>query len=204
MNQSSQPSTAERIKQAAVTMFTESGYEGTSMSEIAKEVGIKTPSIYAHFKSKEQLFLQLLEEGIADERSQFIRLRETTKLEQVWEQLYKVFDFFTDFERLTAGQAFLKRTMLVPPRHLRDQLRQQFINLEAEMDHNLSDLFRQGQNDGMIVLHDVEEMIAILYNGVDGLLVEYQIYNDSLFNQRKQLIWKSFMRMWTTTTGRKD
>ncbi|MFX3636402.1 MAG: TetR/AcrR family transcriptional regulator [Candidatus Pristimantibacillus sp.] len=202
MNQSSQPPTADRIKQAAVTMFTESGYEGTSMSEIAKEVGIKTPSIYAHFKSKEQLFLQLLEEGIADERSQFIMLSEATKQEQVWERLYKVFDFFTDYERLTAGQAFLKRTMLVPPRHLRDHLSQQIISLEAEMDHYLKDMIHQGQNDGSIVLRDAEEMIALLYNGVDGLLVEYQIYNDSLFNKRKQMVWRSFMRTWTTTDGK--
>ena len=46
--------TALRIKQTALGLFTEYGFEGTSMSDIAKAVGIKTPSIYAHNESKEQ------------------------------------------------------------------------------------------------------------------------------------------------------
>lgn len=47
--------TKERLIKAALELFSENGYEGTSVDQIAKAVGIKTPSIYAHFKGKEEL-----------------------------------------------------------------------------------------------------------------------------------------------------
>lgn len=88
-----EPSTAERIKQAALTMFTESGYEGASLSEIAKAVGIKTPSIYAHYKSKEQLFLQLIQEVIEEEREQYFKLLRDIEFVSSEQQLYRLFVF---------------------------------------------------------------------------------------------------------------
>ncbi|CAK7006374.1 MAG: hypothetical protein DELT_00254 [Desulfovibrio sp.] len=51
---------AERIKNAALLRFAAQGYDATSLAEIAGDVGIKTPSIYAHFSSKQDLFRQLV------------------------------------------------------------------------------------------------------------------------------------------------
>ena len=42
--------TKERLIKAALDLFSENGYEGTSVDQIAKAVEIKAPSIYAHFK----------------------------------------------------------------------------------------------------------------------------------------------------------
>ncbi|WP_434060455.1 TetR/AcrR family transcriptional regulator [Peribacillus frigoritolerans] len=48
--------TKDRIKEVACKQLAEKWYDGTPLSSIAQEVGIKTPSIYALFKSKEDLF----------------------------------------------------------------------------------------------------------------------------------------------------
>ena len=47
--------TKERLILAAMDLFSTKGYEGTSVEEIAKAVGIKAPSIYDHFRGKEDL-----------------------------------------------------------------------------------------------------------------------------------------------------
>ncbi len=47
--------TKERLILAAMDLFSVKGYEGTSVDEIAKAVGIRAPSIYDHFKGKEAL-----------------------------------------------------------------------------------------------------------------------------------------------------
>ena len=49
---------------AAAHRFCARGYDGTSMRDIAADVGIKAGSIYYHFKSKNELLVAVHEEGI--------------------------------------------------------------------------------------------------------------------------------------------
>jgi AcrR family transcriptional regulator len=55
-------STANDIKTSAIKLFSQYGYKQTTISKIAEEVSIKAPTIYSHYKSKEDLFLQIFEE----------------------------------------------------------------------------------------------------------------------------------------------
>jgi len=48
--------TKEKILEKALILFAERGYENVSVEEIAAEVGIKAPSIYKHYKSKQDIF----------------------------------------------------------------------------------------------------------------------------------------------------
>jgi Transcriptional regulator len=54
--------TKEIIIYRALTLFSDRGYEGVSMRDIASSVGIKASSIYNHFKSKEDIFNSIIEE----------------------------------------------------------------------------------------------------------------------------------------------
>ena len=54
-------STKEKILETALTMFAKNGYNGTSMEQIAQDVGIKTPSLYKHFKGKEDILNSLID-----------------------------------------------------------------------------------------------------------------------------------------------
>ena len=55
------PSTAERILDAAEDLFAEKGYSATSLGDVADRVGIRSPSLYNHFKNKEALYEAVLE-----------------------------------------------------------------------------------------------------------------------------------------------
>ena len=54
-------STKEKILETALTLFAENGYNGTSMEQIAQDVGIKAPSLYKHFKGKEDILNTLID-----------------------------------------------------------------------------------------------------------------------------------------------
>lgn len=56
--------TAERILDAAEALFAEHGFAGTTLRGVASVVGIRTPSLYNHFPSKESLYSAVLERGL--------------------------------------------------------------------------------------------------------------------------------------------
>jgi len=53
--------TKEKILDEALTLFAEKGYDGTSMDLIAERVGIKGPSLYKHYKGKEEILNALID-----------------------------------------------------------------------------------------------------------------------------------------------
>lgn len=50
------------ILKKALELFSESGYDSVSVGEIARAVGIKAPSLYNHFPSKQAIFDAIVEE----------------------------------------------------------------------------------------------------------------------------------------------
>lgn len=52
--------TKERILRAALDLFSEYGYEAVSVGQLAAAVGIKAPSLYKHYSSKQEIFEALI------------------------------------------------------------------------------------------------------------------------------------------------
>ncbi len=57
--------TAGRILDAAEKLFAAQGYQGTSLREIAQQVGIKEPGLYNHFKGKQGLYSAVLDRALS-------------------------------------------------------------------------------------------------------------------------------------------
>ena len=53
--------TKERILETALTLFAQSGYLGTSMHDIAKELGITKGALYKHYASKQEILDSIVE-----------------------------------------------------------------------------------------------------------------------------------------------
>lgn len=51
--------TKEKVKQTAQKLFREKGYAAVGMRELAKEVGIQAPSLYNHYKSKDDILREI-------------------------------------------------------------------------------------------------------------------------------------------------
>ena len=54
--------TKEKILDEALTLFSEKGYANVFVGDIAERVGIKAPSLYKHYKSKQAIFDAIIEE----------------------------------------------------------------------------------------------------------------------------------------------
>ena len=53
--------TRERIAEVALELFAQNGYSGTSMSDIAKKIGITKGALYRHYTGKQEIFDRIVE-----------------------------------------------------------------------------------------------------------------------------------------------
>ncbi|MFZ0169467.1 MAG: TetR/AcrR family transcriptional regulator [Candidatus Dormiibacterota bacterium] len=54
-------STRERILEVALDLFTEQGFDKTSLREVSERVGVTKAALYYYFPSKEQIFSELVQ-----------------------------------------------------------------------------------------------------------------------------------------------
>lgn len=64
--------TKEKILNAALDLFSENGYEAVSVGQLAAAVGVKAPSLYKHYESKQDIFDALVEYMVQKYESQSI------------------------------------------------------------------------------------------------------------------------------------
>ena len=97
--------TKERILYAALDLISEKGYDGVGVDLIAENAGLKGPSLYRHYKGKEDIFFSLIdmieshyskgfglinsEEGFPESMDELIE-NEITFKKETFKELYKV------------------------------------------------------------------------------------------------------------------
>jgi AcrR family transcriptional regulator len=59
------------IRQAAVRLFYERGYYGTSLKDVADAVNLRAPSLYNHIESKQKLLQEIMFDGIVSLAEEF-------------------------------------------------------------------------------------------------------------------------------------
>src|SRR3989442_6567348 len=56
------PRRRRQLLTVALPVFAQRGYHSTSMNDIAEAAGVTKPVLYQHFRSKRELYLELLED----------------------------------------------------------------------------------------------------------------------------------------------
>lgn len=189
-------STSERIKKSALQLFAQKGYYGTSLNDVASLVGIKKPSLYAHYKNKDDLYetiLQELMDTFMDRvtiDSAELELRPTKVL--LHRFLLSMVDFWKDE---TLG-LFYKRTLLFPEEKFRSSIHEQFLQTEMYTTDILTKIFSKGQHNGEIPPQPLAPLIDAFYCLIDGLFVQRFLYTISDYDKKVN---HAFEHYWKAT-----
>ena len=114
--------TAQIIKEVAMKHFAARGYEGTSMSHIADEIGIKKQSIYTHYRGKDELFLQVCKDAFLKEQDVVKHYFAKSSSCSVKEFLYGFLEHVKEQYEKDEYTKFWLRISFFPPAHLHDQI----------------------------------------------------------------------------------
>lgn len=99
----------EKIIQAAIQSFSQTGFDRTKMEDIAKRLGLSKGTIYLYFVSKEDLFL-----GICEYYLKVMKERQhSTVFSRREELLLDAEKFYDDFQDLEQGNDRIMLEMVV-------------------------------------------------------------------------------------------
>jgi AcrR family transcriptional regulator len=185
--------TAHKIKTAALRLFAEKGYDATPLSEIANTVGIKTPSLYAHFSGKEDLFRAVFEDVLEEQLRRIEALKQEIVQCPVHDKLYRIWqDACRAYFLSEMHMTFLKRSMLFPPRALQEELRERFAVTEDVLSAILTAIFNEGMDSGLIRREQTGDLLASYYCLLDGAFIQQFYYTSLNLEQRMNSVWRMY------------
>ena len=148
------------IRLAAVRLFARQGYEATPLSAIAAAVGIKTPSLYAHFRSKDDLFRAVFDDAIRAELQELATA--VSPEEAATEGLRRYLRETVERYAATAHLSFLLRSIYLPPASLASHIRERDRVFAVELTRRVERALVQGTAAAPLGLPPEEAALAFI------------------------------------------
>jgi len=134
-----------RIQRAARTVFAEKGYAKTSIEQIAREASLSVGAIYLYFRSKEDLYVSLLEETLELFDAEMTQIRNRTDL-KVDDKLRQTWTFLTQWAATDVEATRVLRLTSQPNirKQLSDEVAESVGKGIAQIRMHLSAMIRDG------------------------------------------------------------
>jgi AcrR family transcriptional regulator len=166
------PGSRDEILRAAMTLFANRGFHETSMSEVAREARVSKALIFWHFKTKEELFIAVLNRLL---EPYFIDFAEELTALDEREQILCLVQMYLLFVRDHASSVRFFLAQLLHDEHRGEGgLGSQVMQLYEGYRSLLTSLIGQAQQRGLCAHgYSSEGAAAFLLSALNGFLIEF-------------------------------
>ncbi len=175
----------ELILTSAQKLFEKKGYELTTVDEIAAEAELGKGTIYSYFKSKDEIYIAILEKGLDILRERMNKAEAGKKT--AIETLYALYDTFIEYHQEKRG--FIETLFVQVDEqilfHLGDLVRG-LKNKSSEWVELVSRVLQKGIDNGEFVRFDVDKMSKTIIGMILGIIIQYEMgrIDEDLANYR--------------------
>ncbi len=146
--------TREKIHEVAARLFAQRGYHGTSIRDLAQELGMQKSSLYHHFESKQDLLFSLVDEFMDQALA---RIEAMTSPEMTPRQkLSAVIRFYTTFYAASPDRLTILINEL---ESLSPQQKRVALDKERRYVKTLKDILEQAAQAGL--MRDIPPTVAV-------------------------------------------
>jgi AcrR family transcriptional regulator len=185
---------SENIKEAALGLFALHGYEGTSLAQIAEQVGMKKQSIYSHFKGKDELFLAIVNDTFQIEVAREKKYLDEHFTEPLKDCLLKSLRGYVDRYQYDSRLKFWLRVSFFPPAHLYEQINEYSYNYIDKVDSFYLERFRKASLEGEME-HISPETATMAYSALaDSISVELVYSGVERTEKKLSAAWEVFWK----------
>lgn len=164
--------TRAKILSTAARLFSEHGYENTSLSQVARETNVSKALIFWHFDSKEKLYRAALHRTL---EPYFISVDDMEGLDE-GSQIERLIDLFYEFVSENVYSVRFLFSLILQGEKQTDDVTARVAGLYALFRSLLADIIDNGSKSGRF-RPDVRPLLdaALILAALDGVLIEHFI-----------------------------
>ena len=144
-------SVRDKIRAAAVQLFSEMGYHAAPLRNIAELAGIQAASIYYHYPSKQALLVEIMDTHMRQLNASLAHI--LAQPQSVTERLYEAIASHIRLHTTHKAEFFIIDTEI---RALESEPREQILALRDEYEHLLQRLLQEGVEQEVLRPTDVK------------------------------------------------
>ena len=199
-----------RILQAGVKVFGRNGLERGKIADVAEEAGIGKGTVYEYFRSKEKLFIAIVDSFFVEIFQYMDTILSTNKtpVHKITALIDYTFDFLDQHlqsEDADSWPIIMEIFTQSMRAEIGDDIHQTLIKELRLLIDVIKPTLQEGIDAGQLRSTSPEYYSIVLFAALDGLALHYYLQRDRLdIKKMKKAAHDLFLNGMLTTTGRKE
>ncbi|MDE3235597.1 MAG: TetR/AcrR family transcriptional regulator [Bacteroidota bacterium] len=164
----------DHIINAAMELFAEKGFEGTSIRDIAAKADVNLAMVNYYFGSKEKLFEAMVEQKATFMRGQLEALESDKELTEL-EKVDRIIEAYVD--RFLSNPGFHKVIQQEMLKSQREEMHQKAINIFIKNTQNFNSIIEKGIKKKVFKKVDPPLVFASIIGTINQVLVSKKVCN---------------------------